>query len=136
MATHFSVLAWKVPGTGEPGGLPSMGSHIFGHDWSDLAVAAAEFRNPVFFHHNRTSLMKLRGFITPNLRITKINGGFILSYFNIKQYKVWGVFYFLLHLFLLIKNSAVEHLFGVLKHYRVLCLTIRFLFVDTSENSF
>ncbi len=41
MATHSSVLAWRSPGTGEPGGLPSMGSHRVGHDWSDLAAAAA-----------------------------------------------------------------------------------------------
>ena len=41
MATHCSVLAWRIPGTGEPGGLPSMGSHRVGHDWSDLAVAVA-----------------------------------------------------------------------------------------------
>ena len=41
MATHSSVLAWRIPGTGEPGGLPSMGSHRVGHDWSNLAVAAA-----------------------------------------------------------------------------------------------
>jgi len=41
MATHSSVLAWRIPGTGEPGGLPSMGSHGVGHDWSDLAAAAA-----------------------------------------------------------------------------------------------
>ena len=40
MATHSSVLAWRVPGTGEPGGLPSMGSHRVGPDWSDLAAAA------------------------------------------------------------------------------------------------
>ena len=40
MATHSSVLAWGIPGTGEPGGLPSMGSHRVGHDWSDLAAAA------------------------------------------------------------------------------------------------
>ena len=32
MAIHFSVLAWRIPGTGEPGGLPSMGSHRVGHD--------------------------------------------------------------------------------------------------------
>ena len=38
MATHSSVLAWKIPGTEKPGGLPSMGSHRVGHDWSDLAV--------------------------------------------------------------------------------------------------
>ena len=41
MATHSSVLAWKIPGKGEPGGLPSMGSHRVGHDWSNLAAAAA-----------------------------------------------------------------------------------------------
>ena len=41
MATHSSILAWRIPGTGEPGGLPSMGSHRVGHDRSDLAVAAA-----------------------------------------------------------------------------------------------
>ena len=43
MATHSSVLAWRIPGTGEPGGLPSMGSHRVGHDWSNLAAAAAEY---------------------------------------------------------------------------------------------
>ena len=41
MATHSSVLAWRIPGMGEPGGLPSMGSHRIRHDWSDLAAAAA-----------------------------------------------------------------------------------------------
>ena len=38
MATHSSVLAWRIPGMGEPGGLPSMGSHRVGHDWGDLAA--------------------------------------------------------------------------------------------------
>ena len=37
MATHTSVLAWRIPGTGEPGGLTSMGSYRVRHDWSDLA---------------------------------------------------------------------------------------------------
>ena len=41
MATHSSVLAWRIPGMGKPGGLPSMGSHKVGHDWSNLAAAAA-----------------------------------------------------------------------------------------------
>ena len=41
MATHSSVLAWRIPGTEKPGGLPSMGSHSVGVDWSDLAAAAA-----------------------------------------------------------------------------------------------
>ena len=41
MATHPSILAWRIPGTEEPDGLPSMGSHRVGHDWGDLAAAAA-----------------------------------------------------------------------------------------------
>ena len=40
MATHSSTLAWRIPGTAEPSGLPSMGSHRVGHNWSDLAAAA------------------------------------------------------------------------------------------------
>ena len=41
MATHSSILAWRIPGTEEPVGLPSMGSHRVGHNWHDLAAAAA-----------------------------------------------------------------------------------------------
>ena len=52
MATHSSVLAWRIPGTGEPGGLPSLGSHRVGHDWRDLAAAAAysmwDFSSPTW----------------------------------------------------------------------------------------
>ena len=40
MATHSIVLAWRIPGTGEPGGPPSTGSHRVGHDWRDLAATA------------------------------------------------------------------------------------------------
>ena len=40
MATHSSLLAWRIPGTEEPGGLLSMGSHRVWHDWSDLGAAA------------------------------------------------------------------------------------------------
>ena len=48
MASHSSVLAWRIPGTGEPGGLLSMGSHRVGNHWSDLAAsAAADIHNPV-----------------------------------------------------------------------------------------
>ena len=43
MATHSSILAWRIPGMGEPGGLLSMGSHKVGHNWSDLSAAAAGF---------------------------------------------------------------------------------------------
>ena len=45
MATHFSVPAWRIPGMGEPGGLPPMGLHRVGHDWSNLAVAVAAYIN-------------------------------------------------------------------------------------------
>ena len=41
MTTHSGILAWRIPGTEEPGGLPSMGSHRVRHDRSDLAAAAA-----------------------------------------------------------------------------------------------
>ena len=50
MATHSSVLAWRISGTGEPSGLPSMGLHRVGHDWSDLA-AAGFFNNMIFTLH-------------------------------------------------------------------------------------
>ena len=46
MATHSSVLAWRIAGTQEPSGLPSMGLHRVGHDWSDLAAAAAAAKIP------------------------------------------------------------------------------------------
>ena len=47
MATHSSGLAWRIPGTGEPGGLPTMGSHKVRHDLSDLATAAAAGRKNI-----------------------------------------------------------------------------------------
>ena len=50
MATHYSVLAWRIPRTGEPGGLLSMRSHRVGHDWSNLAAAAAAATFPVYRH--------------------------------------------------------------------------------------
>ena len=56
MATHSSVLAWRIPGTGEPGGLMSMGSHRVGHNRSDLAASAAIFSHPsvnlIVAHHS------------------------------------------------------------------------------------
>ena len=53
MATHCSVLAWRIPGTGEPGGLPSMGSHRVRHDWRDLPVAAADISGTRKWWNNR-----------------------------------------------------------------------------------
>ena len=52
MATHSSVLAWRIPGTGEPGGLPSMGSHRVGHDSAAAAASsdapAASLSSPFY----------------------------------------------------------------------------------------
>ena len=48
MATHSSVLAWRIPGTGEPGGLPSVGSHRVGHDEETAAAAAVCTGNSKF----------------------------------------------------------------------------------------
>ena len=53
MATHSSVLAWRIPGMEEPGGLPSMGLHRVGHDRSDLAAAAAKYVQKQVFGNQR-----------------------------------------------------------------------------------
>ena len=58
MATHSSVLAWRIPGTGAPGGLPSMGSRRVRHDWSDLVAAASltsDFQFFLYFSENFTA---------------------------------------------------------------------------------
>ena len=55
MATHSSILAWRIPGTVEPGGLPSMGWHRVGHDWSDLAVAVSKPKP----EHGSVSLLRI-----------------------------------------------------------------------------
>ena len=59
MASHSSILAWRIPGTGEPGGLPSMGSHRVGHDRSDLAAFIgrpdAEAAPPILWPHDAMS---------------------------------------------------------------------------------
>ena len=57
MATHSSVFAWRIPGTGEPGGLLSMGSHRVGHDWSDWAAAAA-YSSVYFKIFNNRAIIK------------------------------------------------------------------------------
>ena len=63
MATHSSVLAWRIPGTGEPGGLPSVGSHRVGHDWSDLAAAVAAEID--FGHHDAMGISFLGPYNLP-----------------------------------------------------------------------
>ena len=52
MTTHSSVLAWRIPEMGEPGGLSSMGLHRVGQDWSDLAAAGSH----CIWDHSATGL--------------------------------------------------------------------------------
>ena len=64
MATHSSIPAWRIPGTGEPGGLPSMGSHRVGHDWSDLAAAAAVYKQTLKFSEvNKCDLLRVTNLV-------------------------------------------------------------------------
>ena len=63
MATHSSVLAWRIPGTGEPGGLLSMGPHRVRHKWNDLAAAAANQQLELYCCNilNYTEAIKMDG---------------------------------------------------------------------------
>ena len=56
MATHSSVLAWRIPGMGKSCGLPSMGSHRVGHDWSDLAAAYDVSISLINIYHIKKSM--------------------------------------------------------------------------------
>ena len=61
MATHSNDLAWRIPWTEEPDGLPSMGLHRVGHDWSDLAAAAAALSyTNVSFYLQREGIFNLQ----------------------------------------------------------------------------
>ena len=57
MATHSSVLARRIPGMGEPGGLPSMGSHRVRHDWSDLTAAGFLGQFWIWILHAKSSIV-------------------------------------------------------------------------------
>ena len=59
--SHSSVLAWRIPGTEEPSGLPSMGSHRVGHDWSDLAAASKEIPGLISFRMGWLDLLAVQG---------------------------------------------------------------------------
>ena len=69
LATHSSILAWRIPGTEQPGGLPSMRSHRVGYDWSDLAAAA---------HANKAMLKVLQARLQQymNHEIPDVQAGF------------------------------------------------------------
>ena len=100
MATHSSVLAWRIPGTGQPAGLPPVGSHRVGHDWSDLAAAAAMW----FSLH--VSLLVFAVLLKPvNLCLQphfRQNIAFILKYFLYPLYLLfWTPSTFMLDHFIL-----------------------------------
>ena len=97
MATHSRVLAWRIPGTGEPGGLPSMGSHRVGHNWSGAAAAAADLVSSlVFFLRDFFGLCTWESFFLLQECMTylcDIWGGFpsaILAKNSDKIYTQWG----------------------------------------------
>ena len=66
MATNSSVLAWRIPGTGEPGGMLSMGSHRVRHDWSDLAAAAVQgtLKSLLQHHSSKASILRCSAFFS------------------------------------------------------------------------
>ena len=70
METHSSVLAWRIPGTEEPGRLPSLGSHRVRHDWSDLA-AANNFK--ILYHSFCWLLIYVLFFISVRITIYILN---------------------------------------------------------------
>ena len=76
MATHFSVLAWKIPGMGEPGGLPSVGSHRVRHNWSDLAGAAAAVNSGL--PRIQTQFLKKKPYFPSLGKCKKLIRGFII----------------------------------------------------------
>ena len=59
MATHSRALAWRIPGTGEPGGLPSVGLHRVGHHWSYLAAAAVTTLSSSSYFGSLFKILKL-----------------------------------------------------------------------------
>ena len=71
MATHSCILPWEIPWTEEPGGLPSMGSHRVGHDWSDLAAARISCWSDYFIHSFYVYIDVFRTFETQVVLVVK-----------------------------------------------------------------
>ena len=90
---YSSVLAWRIPGTGEPGGLPSMGLHRVGHDWSDLAAAAAAAACLLYIHFVESFYQKFMLNFVKNFFCIYWNDrvAFILQFANMLYHIDWSV---------------------------------------------
>ena len=89
MATHSSVLAWRIPGTGGPGGLPSLGSHRVRYDWSDLAAAAAAWliwRNWLNWRYIQSLIGRIIKAFSPKLKWNYISEGYLETYWQAKKF--------------------------------------------------
>ena len=101
MATHSSVLAWRIPGTGEPVGLLSMGSHRVGHDWSDSDAAAVFLKN-MYSSHLASETVVL-GYIEGN--------GICNQHLKCFLYKIhWGqMFHTCMHACMYVNTVFIQH---------------------------
>ena len=129
MATHSSVLAWRIPGTGEPGGLLSMGLQRVRHDWSDLATASVKC-SLIFFEvisikiiTEYSSQKKLIFLMTWNTQIRKHYFFIISLYFPhmLDFNDIFGRLQISLLLFFFSEVIDISFLFvSVLKNYKTL----------------
>ena len=92
MAAHSSVLAWRIPGTGYPGGLPSMALHRVGHDWSDLAAAATAAAAACL---RNSSCLGLPGVSAPSFQLRLLCHS--LETYKLQAGTVIGFFWFVSH---------------------------------------
>ena len=119
MAPHSSTLAWRIPGMGKPGGLPSMGSHTVGHDWSDLAAAAAHRKGPIDLEKYKLDQGTIRKWTDPTVPTTPPEKVLVISLLFL-----WSFFFCLFFLFLLFfqhfkifKSSTTPLIFIFITYY-------------------
>ena len=107
MATHSSVLAWRIPGAAEPGGLPSMGSQRIGHDWSNLAAAAGKYL------HHLSGVLKTS---SSHSGYSVIFSSFFLSYMIYYNRIYWDIQS--THLLIIYLQGILSYVMGNSKMYK------------------
>jgi len=142
MATHSSVLAWRIPGTGEPGGLLSMGSHRVGHNWSNLAAAAEQ----VGWHHFPTSICSLcvsefillrSASLTPRLRAYSVSSWDLYQCLIMVPGAACGSDHeFFLFLLAILWNSAFRWIYLSFSHFPFASLLFLAICKVSSDNHF